>query len=446
MKNLKKVILIASVISSIYILFVGVNQDVSTFSVIPLIYGIAYYTIIPQRTIIGAGFTMMTLVLGLRYIIYPMLISSSYISDVLRSNILPICLITIFEIFVILATIRFYYIRKKVPFRQKALHIERVQSTIPNISIIVMIILIIFFPQAFSNIHFIFNTSAIAEQKVEVSGIVSQLRSWSQIYLIIYFFSIAYRKFFRTKNSLFYYLSIIVFLFPALFFSGNSRLSLLMPLISCSFMLYKVYGKKAKNAIIYIFAYGIVGLTLLSLVKFYGVVSSDSFEEMALNENAELINAYFGGFKNIAIGYKAYLDYGSSVLRFFNDILRNAIGISQYFVDDPNNSVYVFNHVIYGSAVSDTQDQICPTIIEGLLMFGPLLCWIPSAIMALTICIMDYKWAKSSSLEYSYLYAYIGTLIGWCVPGNLMHLSSTIFNILIPMSILFYINKKLKLE
>lgn len=446
MNKLKKINLFASVVSSIYILIVGFNQDISTLSIIPLIYGIAFFTIIPKNTILGSGFTMMTLVLGIRYIIYPMLLPSTYIPDFFRSNILPVCIITLFEIVVIMTSIRVYYIRKKRVFRWESLQIKRVRPIIPNILIIITLFLILFSPQAFSNIHFILNSSAIAESKVEVSGVVTQLRIWSQIYLIIYFFSITYRKYSRTHNKLFYFISIAIFLFPALFFSGHSRLSLLMPLIACSFMLYKVYGIKAKKEIIYIFSYGATALVLLSLVKFYGVASSDSFEKMALSENEGLINAYFGGFKNIAYGYDAFMHYGSSIMMFFNDIFRNAMGISQFFVDNPNNSVYVFNHEIYGSLVNSTQDQICPTIIEGLLIFGPFFCWIPSAIMALSICIMDYKWAKSSSLEFSYLYAYVGALIGWCVPGNLMHLSTTIFNILIPMVILFNINDKLKLK
>lgn len=216
-----------------------------------------------------------------------------------------------------------------------------------------------------------------------------------------------------------------------------------MPLICSVFMLLKIYKEKAKKIVVLIGLYGFFAILILSLLKFYGEATSNSAGNFTLKENSSLINAYFGGLKNVIVGLKAYINNGFSLSVFINDIFRNAMGVSQFFVDNLNNSVSIFNLQYYGARIAD--DQICPTIIEGLLSFGPILFFIPTYIMVTTVCWMDYKWHTTTSLEFSYLLAYMGTLIGWCVPGNMMHLSSSIFNIYIPMCTLFIVNRRFKI-
>ena len=160
-------------------------------------------------------------------------------------------------------------------------------------------------------------------------------------------------------------------------------------------------------------------------------------------DNASSINAYFGGLKNMMIGIRAYENYGSSLSVFVNDMLRNAMGISSFFENNPNNSVTIFNSSAYLGYSFTGYDQICPTIIEGALCFSIFLCFIPTIVMIKAISWMDKQWYKASSLEFAYLFATTATLEGWCLPGNLMHLSTAIFNSLIPISLLIILNRKL---
>ena len=250
-----------------------------------------------------------------------------------------------------------------------------------------------------------------------------------------------YNKHIRYGNKYYYYLSILVILYPCMFYSGHSRLSLLMPLVACIFMLVKVYREKSRKIIKLICLYGMFAILALSWFKFNS--SSISEAEMDMADNASSINAYFGGLKNMMIGIRAYDNYGSSLEVFINDMLRNAMGVSSYFEGNPNNSVSIFNSSAYQDFSFTANDQICPTIIEGALCFGIFLCFIPTVIMIKVISWMDKQWYKTSSLEYAYLFATIASLEGWCVPGNLMHLSTSFFNLLIPMSILIFLNRKL---
>ena len=118
-------------------------------------------------------------------------------------------------------------------------------------------------------------------------------------------------------------------MYPCLFYTGHSRLSLLMPLVGCMFMLVKVYREKSKQIIKIITTYGVVAILALSWFKFN--TSSVSEAEFEMADNASSINAYFGGLKNMMIGIRAYENYGSSLYVFVNDILRNAMGISSFF-------------------------------------------------------------------------------------------------------------------
>lgn len=233
-------------------------------------------------------------------------------------------------------------------------------------------------------------------------------------------------------------------MYPCLFYTGHSRLSLLMPLVGSMFMLVKVYRDKSKKVIKLIGLYGVLAILVLSWFKFN--TDSVTSAEFEMSSNASSINAYFGGLKNMMIGLRAYDSFGYSFEVFINDIFRNAMGISSFFVDNINNSVYLFNNSAYSDYSFMSEDQICPTIIEGALCFGMLFCFIPMLLMVKAISWLDKQWYKTSSLEFAYLFATIATLEGWCIPGNLMHLSTSIFNILIPVSLLIIINRKLSVK
>ena len=274
-----------------------------------------------------------------------------------------------------------------------------------------------------------------------IPGFISMPVAWGNVLIVLFFFYYFYSKYIEYRRKIYLYISVLVIMYPCLFYSGHSRLSLLMPLVGCVFMLVKVYQEKSKQIIKLIAFYGVFAILALSWFKFNSDSVSNAEFEMA--DNANTINSYFGGLKNMMIGIRAYENYGSSLYVFVNDMLRNAMGISSFFESNPNNSVTIFNSSAYFGYSFTGDDQICPTIIEGALCFSIFLCFIPTIIMIKAISWMDKQWYKASSLEFAYLFATTATLEGWCLPGNLMHLSTTIFNSLIPISLLIIINRKL---
>jgi hypothetical protein len=441
MTFLKKFILITSIFCLIIHLLLIITEHTSFnyLIFIPLCYAISFICL-PKNICIGSGTTMLLVVSFIRYLIYPILLSIDISNNTYTPpyNFNTAIGLMCFEIFIINFSIAIF--NKKVEKFQPNINIEKA-NIIPIIACCIYFIIVIIYPEAFANKHFIGSPENMGRSEVKISGVISQIIAWSEFLIITYFFTSFYQKYIIKRRKRFYYLSILIILIPCLFFTGSSRLSLLMPLICSIFFLKKVYPRQSNKIILSILTYGIIAIFILSIQKFYGDISSSTIADNSSNSNLrDLLNIYFGGVENICIGLNSYESFGSSIEVFINDFLRNAMGISKYFVENPNNSVTIFNRFFYNDFYA-SEDQICPTIIEGLLMFGPCLCFIPTLIMTFSISWLDRQTAKSNSIQLIYLYSYVGSLIGWCVPGNLMHLSTAFFNIFIPLYVLSYLNK-----
>ncbi len=430
-------------IISVFCVFVNcfsINSSI-LLSLIPLCYLICVKFIVPNKIVIGAGYVMLSIVSILRYTVYPVLCPYDDISTQDAVYLIPSILITIFEMVVIHLVIRWFYKKHRYNKNVDTISINKISPVIPILLFFYWIVVIMLFPTIYANRHFILDASNISAEKLELPGIIAQPMKWVEIFLIVFMFSRLYQYYKSKGSKLAYYGSLFVIMIPCLFYSGHSRLSLLMPLICTIFMIMHIYGAKSRKLIWGICIYAFLAISVLSMFKFYGDSSLETAStELSYTENAGLINAYFGGLKNMMIGLRAYDEVGSSLSIIPNDLLRNCMGISDMFASD-HNSVSIFNRYFYNSTAG-FNDQICPTLIEGLFTFGPLGCFIPTIIMIWFVCWLDYKWNSSMKLEYSYLYAYVATLIGWCIPGNFMHLSGTFFNIYVPLMFLFILNSK----
>lgn len=447
MSRIRIFIFCVSIIASFYIILdQNLALNVRSFvALIPFVYGLCVMYLLPKKIMLGAGFTTMMIVFFLRYLIYPILFSYESISGNLMNYFEYSVWLTLFEMIVVFILLNRFYNYKTWGVSNEVLRVDRINPLIPLLLLIYTIGVYLAFPMVFDNKHFILNAEEINIGseiiKHKIPGYISMPVAWGNMLIVLFMFYYFYNKHIRYGNKYYYYLSILVILYPCMFYSGHSRLSLLMPLVACIFMLVKVYREKSRKIIKLICLYGMFAILALSWFKFNS--SSISEAEVDMADNASSINAYFGGLKNMMIGIRAYDNYGSSLEVFINDMLRNAMGVSSYFEGNPNNSVFIFNSSAYQDFSFTANDQICPTIIEGALCFGIFLCFIPTVIMIKVISWMDKQWYKTSSLEYAYLFATIASLEGWCVPGNLMHLSTSFFNLLIPMSILIFLNRKL---
>lgn len=450
MKKIKWFILVISIIASFFI----INDSSLTLynrlllALIPFFYGICFLKLLPKNMVMGAGLCMMLIVTFLRYVVYPLLFSYDRVNVNLMKYYDSSIALTLFEmIFIFILLNRYYDFRKWKMFNAE-LKMDKINPFVPIILLIYTIGVYFFIPMVFANKHFILNAEEIniGNDMVErsIPGFISMPVSWGNVLIVLFVFSVFYHRYIKYHSKIYFYLSIMAMMYPCLFYTGHSRLSLLMPLVGSMFMLVKVYRDKSKKVIKLIGLYGVLAILVLSWFKFN--TDSVTSAEFEMSSNASSINAYFGGLKNMMIGLRAYDSFGYSFEVFINDIFRNAMGISSFFVDNINNSVYLFNNSAYSDYSFMSEDQICPTIIEGALCFGMLFCFIPTLLMVKAISWLDKQWYKTSSLEFAYLFATIATLEGWCIPGNLMHLSTSIFNILIPVSLLIIINRKLSVK
>lgn len=450
MKKVKWAILIISIISSFFLIN---NPSLDLYdrillALIPISYGICFFMILPKKMVMGAGLCMMLIVTFLRYIVYPILFSHDRVNINLMKYYDSSIALTLFEmVFIFILLNRYYDFRKwKTPYTK--LEMDKINPIVPIILLIYTIGVYYFSPMVFADKHFILNAEEINVENdiVEhgIPGFLTMPVSWGNVLIVSFIFSIFYNWYIKYHRKLYFYLSVMTIMCPCLFYTGHSRLSLLMPLIGSMFMLVKVYRNRAKTVIRLIGVYGILAILVLSWYKFN--TDSVSTVEFEMYSNADSINAYFGGLKNMMIGLRAYESFGHSLEVFVNDIFRNTMGISSFFVDNINNSVYIFNNSAYYDSSFMSADQICPTIIEGALCFGMLFCFIPTLIMVKAISWLDKQWYKTSSIEFAYLFASIATLEGWCLPGNLMHLSTSIFNVVIPVSVLIIMNRKLSIK
>lgn len=378
---------------------------------------------------------MMYLVLSIRYIVYPVVATTShtFLKGINALYVTRGIILMLLEILTIILTVKLYHKKKGTKTDNNKKPIENKRMLFPLIGFVILAYCILIMPSVFANRHFIFNASDIQNEVIRGNGVLGQLESWAEFFVILWLFQVLFRRYQKTQSKTVLFLSFIVISIPCLFFSGHSRLSLLMPLVAALFFLYKCYGVKARTYSIALITGGVFALLSMSLYKMFG----DGHVNQTLDLfSAGSLDAYFGGLNNVCHGLQAYDRFGSMPVMFVVDTFRNAMGISQHF-SSALNTTELFNTIIYGA--SDINDQIVPTVVQGLLYFGKFLWWIPTVIMVLVVCVADNKMLSTSDFSIAYLFANFPVVVGWAIPGNYTHLASRFFNYLVPILLLIWI-------
>ncbi len=433
-KKYKYLTLVLSLVSAVFCLF-GNSGRFELLSLLPIFWGGANL-LIPNKLRIGPGLMMMYLVLSIRYIVYPVVVTAS--PSFLRSIDAPYVtrgiILMLLEILVIVFTVKLYHKKKGTKSDNYKKPSENKSLLFPLIGFGIIVYCILYMPSVFVNRHFIFNASDIQNEVIRGNGVLMQLESWAEFFVVLWLFQALFQRYQKTHSTTALILSFVIISIPCLFFSGHSRLSLLRPIIATLFFLKKCYGAKARTYSIALITGGVFALLSMSLYKIFG--------DNQVNQTLDLLSAgsldaYFGGLHNVCLGLEAYDRFGSMPVMFVVDTFRNAMGISQHF-SSAQNTTELFNTIIYGFS-SDVNDQIVPTVVQGLLYFGKFLWWIPTVIMVLAVCVSDNKMASTSDFSIAYLYANFPVVVGWAVPGNYTHLASRFFNYLVPILLLIWI-------
>lgn len=345
-------------------------------------------------------------------------------------------LLMLFEMLIIFLTIKAYN-RKRKQKTRRILVLSRpvIYKGIIPVSILLFIILSIAFPEAYANDYYIWESEGIKEDAEAISGAISKPLSWVRFFAEISLFSYLYYKYLITKNSLYLNLSILPILIPCLWYTGESRVSFMVPAVAAIFTTLKSYGfSKVKLQITTIAIIGFLVLIILSLQK---SLDSSSLTDTSGIFSANLLNAYFAGIDNVNVGIDAYNKFGNSLYLLFIDSFRNMMVVSRYLRDIPLGTGKFFNLTFYGSDIA--ADKIVPTIIQGFMFFGPLLCFLPTLIMVYVTCKVDDLWYKTNNMYIAFMLVSFVTMVGFAVPGSWMHMTSRICNDVIPLLVLIKI-------
>ena len=436
-KPFKIYLLICSFLCSIITSNIGV-EGLNFLFLLPLCYGLCFYFILPPNLRLNSGLLILFLVLSFRYLLYPVLLVNNYqpILKIAEYGDQAVFFMTL-EIFTIFITI------SRV-CRNQSMHLIALQKTVFNPYLVAVLGLLSLMFIATGNSfmtgkHFVWQTDSIMSESDRLSGVASQLFSWFEAFLILFFVNKYAIKYFIRKKNLYFILSSIICFLPCIVYSGHSRLSLLIPLVCSCALLYKVFQEKARLPICISLGVGLIVITLLSIVKNLGNSGASSGADDLFSPT--LMNAYFGGVENVVIGLRAYEKYGMNMFWFISDSLANAMGISKYFASMPG-TISAFNNLFYGN-IGIAYDQIVPTIVCGMMYFGKVFFFIPTIIMTYVVCKSDILFSKTVSIANAYLYSNFPVIVAWAIPGCWMHLTGRFFNFYIPILLLIYINTML---
>lgn len=437
---IKKLILVSGLLSACF--SINQNTDFILLPCLPLLYGLLYYFLVPSDRNIGAGFATLTAVLYVRYIIYPVSLKlSGY--DILGDPRLAkyAILLMLYEMIVIMITL-WAYSRKQSNVLRTAIVPKGISPVIPVFFAVIMIYIVVFQSDVYVNRRWIWQSGMINQETVSVNGLFLELAKWGEFFIIIYLFYKLYTKYLKTRRRVYYLISLVILFLPCLTFTGHSRLSLLIPLISYVFFIIKVYPQNSKAAIRFVSVYTLLAMLFLTIQKTFG---DTSLTEIETESQAQILNSYFGGIDNVILGIEAYESYGRSMYYWLVDTFRNMMGVSKYLEGLPSTLDF-FNMSYYKYMPGYSSDQIPPTVTQGLMYFGPFFCFIPTVIMTLCVCVADDIYFRTSDLMVAYLCLGFCIAVAWALPGSYMHLTTRIFNYLLPLVVLVYINKKLRVR
>lgn len=191
-------------------------------------------------------------------------------------------------------------------------------------------------------------------------------------------------------------LSIILVILSVVVFATENRAESIYIMVPFFLMLIKIYPtyKKRLYAILggLFFMVGIMGLIL----KSYG----DDVDTINLQGMADLLQAYFSGPDNVAVGLMLPVPTFEILM---GDIFKH-IPYVMFFLKDFSNSLIQFNYIFFKEA--DITTQIIPMISQGQRYFT----FIGAPIFTYIFCYIAFKLEKKANSTQSLLYFWLNII------------------------------------
>lgn len=383
----------------------------------------------------------------IKCVIYPFInVISGTTYESGNSDIIYAIIIELGEVIVIYTV---YYLYNKFDLRQSegCIDYSAYQNDLKNGKLVttcfllVVVCVIIISPGALSSYNF-FTVESLeiiynGISEADTNGIVSLMIKVARYVLTAYLLELCYRKYKQTNLLRYLVFAIAVVAVTMMIVRGVSRSDFVIPGACGIFLLIRMFPKYKKAISVSLLVCLAVVFITFSFMR-YGEIGS-------VSDASKTLQAYFCCEKNMAKAIEARRIYGNDigVNTFLSDLFGNWAGVGELFRKHYNISEY-FNFAYYGHKYSS--DQIVPTIGQAYMQFGVLGTYTYTVIMVIACLTLDKKYRQSDKIDFSYLYLYGTVKCAVTLMGNLKIFSATVFNVLFPMFLLFWLNSKMSVK
>ncbi len=396
-------LVISSIISVFYVAFFNTNSGYNLFFLLPLSYCILYLLAV-RPLLFKKGTSLflyiVTIVLYLRYVVYPFLAVYSGNYDDGRTISLPsvsvyqeAILLMTYEIVISLLVICWLERRyqKKAPILQQRITLLPLSTYPIYLLSIVLLLVALLIDRSWIAIitspTMLFSDANIDLESAETTfglrtSIMGNLFYTARNLIFVAGVIYVTRRHFvqkRLTTSFYYILLVLLFALISLFQFGLNRMKIVV-VVACGgyfvFQLIKPWVRTLKQ-----FFIPMIGVLLIPIIAFMAVTELRNYhvdsDSTRAKNTAVNLQAYLGGVHNVAIAID--LEHQNPGIftgeMLLYDFLRPTIGIGLLVKDwDLQYSNQLFNHRIY---LSDHMAQIIPMIGQGYLygnfVFAPFL-------------------------------------------------------------------------
>ena len=451
-------VLLISLLASIYIAFYTTKPGYELLFIMPLVYCFCFIWVF-SRLFEGefkVFFFMFSALTFLRYVVLPfMLVFSGYYDGRSRlppeeSSYFQAILLMVYELLLASALIKFLETNRTVQkklLKSRSNKLKTQFETNKSYTFYwifggIVLTLSTITPGVFQSINFLTPSQNVVRDFSEIGTLQSLLIYGIVIFKQLVFVIIClhlYKKFERSKKFKYiFYASVLSVINISIYF-GTNRSTIIITAIASLMLLYKLFGKRIKSVIIVIAVLLVILISSISAIRGGATVSDDKKVHYT-----DVLQTYLGGPYNvsIAIETKEYFPESSNLEVLFFDIFRPMIGVNLLIKDLPieYSNVY-FNDRMWIHV--DRRSQILPMVGQGNLFFGPLL----SPIFTLIFIVLAYYLYiivnNTKRIEIYYFLTLILTRLAFMTGQNTMNMINFISLNLLLFLIIFTVNNLL---
>lgn len=476
---------IFSIITSLFLAINTANRGYDFYFLVPLLFGALFLLCKSVRMLIfeRLGLTVMVVVMTFRYVVLPFVACLGGYS--VRVGVTPSnelinlsVILTLMEMIVIFVTsticVRVFsknkydeemlennkFIDECLYFNstdlsqrtKKIMFIAPIKSSLVyNLIIVLAIIAMILLPEVISDYRFIFSSNNITQTiRVDfpMAGLFKTIINFAQFIMVLLVINYSYKKYMFFPRFRYVIYAMIAVLISMTVTSNLSRFTILIPTVTFTYLLTKLFPREKKKIIFIIFGCLLTGLVFLTTIKFFGEGRGSSNSASDVTWWADTLQMYFAGPKNIAIALKANplveSTYGLFRIKLFITDLFNNVALVSNYVPTEINSIHIFNYSYYDSNIS--VDQIPPFIGTGYFYLGFILAPLWTGVSILILFLLDKKALNSKYIDQKFLYSYVSVYFGLATILSTSTVYSILINVLVLFLVILVLNKKIVLK